>query len=366
MKYIGLACFHFGINFKTPFTYSCEQHIADIKSSLEKITSVSNIKVLSRPEFFGEAEINEEPTAFDDGGFFPPIQFLITQFSVYIPARVQEMILNETWAYETTKTENFNVCMVNEFYGPVTYIECVDPHGHCDPSYAVRVVRDYLEKEFEKFDSNIKFENIGPSPFHADIFLSENTSESDIVLDCSEKIRKGYNVIDFLYDKKRFDSEDDALSYFIKETATELSLFYNLKRKRIVLIRQWHEITDQIDEIKEKNCGLIEKLKINKSLRKHKLRNKLIGEIYQYKAENQINRLLIEESFRDTYENSDTSYFRKHIEHSLSELPDYPIDLLQEWLLHSDARVLKNLEISAILTSALLGGIVGSLITRLL
>lgn len=367
MKFIGIGCFHFGINFKSPFHFSSKEYIKNIKSSLEKINSVTEIEVISDPSFEATVELEEEPDSVNDGGFFPPLQFLKINFSIFIPARIQEMILNESWAFKRTKTENFKVYMVNDFYGPVTYVECLGPEEGCDPSYAVRVVRTFLSEEFKKIDAELKFEFLGPSPFHADLFLSENEASENIEpLECIEKIQRGYNILNFYYDPSILTTEDKALEYFIRETSGELALFYNLKRLRVVLIRQWTEIREKIERLTSSESKGINRLNIKKSIENHKLRNDLIGEIYQQKADNQLSNLSIKNSFTSEYENSGRTYLRKYIENSINEIPDFPIDLQQQWLIHSDARILKNLEISAILISALLGGLIGSIATRLL
>lgn len=69
---------------------------------------------------------------------------LAIAFTLFIPHRVQaEAFSDEPGAMRTT-TETFRITLNDSYYGPVTFVECVDPAEDCHPSDSVRLLREHL------------------------------------------------------------------------------------------------------------------------------------------------------------------------------------------------------------------------------
>ena len=223
----GIGCFNFGINRLPPFKLTGKQYIADLKSSLELIPNISNIKIDVDESFKSiDTEITKPIKSIKEGfGFFPPgMSFFSLQFNIYIPFRFQEGVRGEKLH---TNTENFKVYTNTAYHFIVTYIESLDSPDNCSPSDGVFVVREFLKKQFEKIKSNIRFECLGPSPFHADFFIKPGRDKDSGKYRkglYSEQIEKlGYNLFNFYYDPSYFSD----ITYLTQDVFKLLN-FYNL------------------------------------------------------------------------------------------------------------------------------------------
>ena len=181
----GIGCFNFGIKRLPPFKLTGKQYIADLKSSLELIPSISNIKIDVDESFESiDTEVTEPIQSIeDDFGFFPsPMSSFRLQFNIFIPFRIQKELHSRK---VRANTENFRVYTKTAYHFIVTYVELLDSLNDCTPSDGVIVVREFLKKQFKEIKSNIRFECLGPSPFHADFFIKPGRDKD------SEKYHKG-------------------------------------------------------------------------------------------------------------------------------------------------------------------------------
>ena len=100
-----------------------------------------------------------------------------------------------------TYTENFQVNIIHSYYMPVSIIECIDPNEDPDPATSVQIVREFIKKAFKTENSEyIRFEFLGPSPFHLHCHLEPNSNfeedeEEDWHFTTEERLKKGYNEI---------------------------------------------------------------------------------------------------------------------------------------------------------------------------
>ena len=365
MKAIGIGCFHFGIKFSGEHLFSTKEHIEEIRRVIGQIPAVGEISVTYNDKFEDSIKIKDAPAKLNDGTLFPVIMFLNIEFTLYIPSRVQSALVNESWAYKSTGTEKFKIHITDTFYGPVTFVESIDATQHHRPSYAIKVVRRFLESELQKINTSIEFDWMGPSPFHVNLFL-KNADEKiteDFIWAVEDK--RGYDSIFFRYNGEKFADEQEAFKHLIEALERELGLFYAVVREKNAQRRAWEKIQKQLQHLEQmKNAvsgirGLFHKYAILKKTQK------IIDDLYKFKADNELCRHRVEEWIEEFYAKQLAVYLRKYVERRAKGFPHYPMDSICDWLKHVEGRSLKHLEIGTVFVTAVFGVIAGSAITLL-
>lgn len=203
-KSLGIGCFHFGVKKLPPFTFTGSEYLTELGEVLSKITSLTNLKINADDDFKKYSTDITELTENleDDDWYFPYPMILNIEFDLYIPFRIQAEITEVDEKRLSTFTENFNVKIIQSYYLPVAIIETKNPSKKNDPSNAVRIVREFIRGELSKIKSEyIRFECLGPSPFHFDCFLQPEKPdevEDEWVFDLEEKAQKGYDSLTFI------------------------------------------------------------------------------------------------------------------------------------------------------------------------
>lgn len=366
----GIACFHFGIAKEPPFRYSDEQYIAELRKALE---SIPNIEQISITEIVKDQttpqDISEKiPDIHEADGFFPNWGFGKVEFSIHIPERIQRQIL----PFLDVCTERFKISINYSYHMPVTFVVPVNPTGECCPADAVIVIREFLELQFINIKSEyIRFEYLGPSPFHADCYLkpgecigSDGSSPGFISRDVTTEI--GYDELIINYDTKIFENRKDVEACFFKEIISELSFFYGISRIRAIKLRKWVQIEEMLEEIIPKNT----KKGIWRSFRESISYSGKIKKLFIAIAIFEKDLIFIKEEIRHDYEDiySDrwTSYFQKFIDSAMREEETYPTKELIQLLSYLEDKRAKNMELLTMFFSAIIGGGIGALITLLL
>ncbi len=365
MKAFGVGCFNFGIRYKSEFLFDTKSHVKNIELTLKKITAIRELTIYHDKDLEYSVRITEAPTELRNGGNFPVVDFLRITFSLYIPSRIQSDLIGEAAEYRLSGIERFKLTMLDSFYGPVAFVECVDVLSEaCSPSTAVKVVREFLEKEFSKIDSEITFEFIGPCPFHANFYILNKENERAInEIEFSEIEQKGYNKIVFKYNEDIFETENEALLYIYEELTNELALFYAITRENVMQMRSWSNIEKNIEQFNLMNQeqGLFKNLKNKYSA--SNLTKKLINSLYVFKAENERYHHRVDHWINEMYDTSSVVYLKKYIKSRSGRCLHYPVDSVCDWIKHEENRSMKYFELSVRFSTAIIGGIIGSVIT---
>lgn len=223
----GIACFHFGIAKEPPFRYTDEKYFAELQKALESIPNIEQISITDIWDQISPRDINEKIPDFLETGGFPNWDFGKIGFSIHIPDRIQRQIL----PFSEICTEQFEISINYNYHMPVTFIVPVNPIGECSPADAVIVVREFLEQQFINIKSDyIKFEYLGPSPFHAQCYIKPG---EDIGLDelspgfISKDVttEAGYDELIFYYNTGIFENGNDAEACILEEIIPELGFF---------------------------------------------------------------------------------------------------------------------------------------------
>ncbi len=369
MKQFGVGCLHFSISDKLKNNITVEDYANEIVESLEKLTTISNV-IMSFNSEDKDAEISiADTTKMRDGEpCFPLLYGFNLSFNIYIPKRVQASSINESEDDIDTGTEKFKVNFIHSWHGPLTYIECVDADNNTSPSSAVRVVREYLIKEFSSLDTYIYLDCIGPSPFHANFSLYDNDepleSEKAFILEHT-KLR-GYDQLSFKYHNPKIESEDEALEYLFDSLSDELSFYYFLQINRSSEIHDWSNIQELMHSLLEFEDDSIKKTIKDKLIKKPKLFKKAFKEVGLFKGEVMYSKSIMEQQFRDIYTSGKhTVYLKPILERVINEWQVYPIQETIDLLLYFDQKNSKSLELSIVFTAAVVGGGIGGAISVL-
>jgi hypothetical protein len=172
----GVGCFHFWPTAIPPFTLTIDEYADQLRETLESIPTISNIEI-DADSATPDVPVTEKLLTLSDGeDFLPHPAFLDISFDVYIPYRIQEEITDEITT-DRTLTENFRVHIRYDYEAPLVFVELLNPSKLPDPSQAVQVVREYLNRQVNCSLRKVRFDALGPSPFHADFYIRPHEGE---------------------------------------------------------------------------------------------------------------------------------------------------------------------------------------------
>ncbi|WP_155649182.1 hypothetical protein [Burkholderia cepacia] len=361
-KAFGVGCFNFGYKKPVPFEFRSSSYVQEVKRDLGLLTSISEIRISYDEGFDSVLSVTEEPSTLRDGECFPQIPFFELDFIVFIPARVQKEMFPGENLEKRIGVEKFRVSIRHGYHGPFSFVECLSPHDHCDPSSAVRLIREYISREFSKLSTPVTFEYIGPSPFHVDFFVSAEEGGIDGI-QMREVERRGYNEIVFIHDKSI--SSDEALEFVYSELGHELDLYYAIQRSKVQMIHMGHELLDEWRNLQEAATTLPSVFNARKRFRLHRDARNLVLNALSLQAEFDVRRRDVSEDVANTYRKDVPRYIEHHVRDKSEKLPAYPIESILQWARHIEEDSFKLAQIVAVVVSALGGGIIGSLATIL-
>lgn len=369
MKSFGVGCMHFSIADKLRGHISIQEYADEVVRVLELFTTITDVDI-----YFDEDAKNEKicveppnPQLQNGESCYPHIPRYNLEFKVYIPFRVQAALIGTKEKYVDTFTEKFKVYLKHDWYGPVSYIDCLGAKAESNPSTAVQVIREYLAKELNGLETFLKIDFVGPSPFHADFFLSADEDmkkEEGMLFHLDQMKKPGYDTLKFRYSTTDFDSEEIAFDVLMDELADELAFFYALNVREAKRIHNWFAIYENMHTILEfENKESKKKLK-DKLFLRSKLFRTVFRDIGLFKGEDIFNKSLNEQHYASIYKSKKhNTYLQAYVDDELSDSQVYPIQETSDLLKYFDQKSSKSLELIVVFIAAIMGGIVGSLIT---
>lgn len=104
----GIGCFHFGYRPQIPFEFRASNYTEALGAALKSLPSINKLSIEYDENFDGPFNMDSEPPSLITGeDYFPSVAFLTIRFSIYIPFRVQEEVLEPTGGAARIGTENF-------------------------------------------------------------------------------------------------------------------------------------------------------------------------------------------------------------------------------------------------------------------
>ena len=367
MKAFGVGCFHFSIKDDIGHDISVQDYIDEIIKTLKKLTTASEVSMSFDEDIKDEKLYTSIPNPRINNGehCYPAIPYLNFSYKIYIPSRIQAELSNVPEDHLDTGTENFKVTVRHEWHGPVSYVECVAAAKNTFPSTAVQVVREFLAKEIRKIDTFLEFDFLGPSPFHANFYLNETDEKIEGTSFAFNEIRTpGYNILQFNYNSKKFQDEDEALGELQETLADELSFFYELNKEAHFNLNKWMEIQETTSAILDYEEKKNKKNLIQRTIEKPKLFRKVFKDIGLFKGHLMLTKGQMDRNYTSVYKSGNTeTYLQAYVDQELSEHSQYPLNETSELIKYFDQKNSKTIELLTILSAGLLGGIVGSTIT---
>jgi hypothetical protein len=247
----GVGCFHFELEDARDDELINPKAYADrLRAHLAQYPNVEEVSI---EPFRASAELGFEAARDGDDGDIAwavgvrpwPVNWTFS-FRLNIPLRLQRELLRMPFGDDRSlEAERLDVALHYADNMPVAIIE-----GHEEylsrPSTAVLLVRQYLE-QYAPAGTGVRFRFMGPSPFHADFYVKFGGPEGTFEVNIEEL--QGYDDVDYVAGSD-FDAAE-VIGYAHESTAKELGVYYKLMQSRNRLMREWHELSQSIDELVE-------------------------------------------------------------------------------------------------------------------
>lgn len=371
MIVFGAACFNFGVNLDKTGKIDAEKYAALLEKSLYESDYIERnsvvIKYDNALDFSLEIDVPVELLGNGDGFPLPP--FFKLQFSIFIPRHVQENIGKET-GFNFNILKPILITIIDTFHGPITLVQ-IESDCISDGSEAVILTREYLKKHFE--NKLVYFECIGPSPLHANFSitpadghlqisgLDENGFSSTMIPS------RGYDHIQFLYSASQYESDREALNELVDSLDNELGFFYLIHKLRVKKMCKWEEIDYLYKALVEttNKYDWFSRIKLTFSpdgKRTDQLLHKLTSfEIMAFEFTTRV-----ENDYESIYIKGIPTYLQIIMDKEYrTKSENYPTKQIIYFLEFHEKRFLQVWQTSLLAVSALVGALIGSVITAL-
>lgn len=364
MDSFGVGCLHFS-TVNNSNNIEGEEYIENLENALETVPNINDIQVSVGDRFIKESFNIEENNGTLDGkgSIFPPTSTkLIINYTVYIPRRIQEDL---TYNDKHLDSEKFIVQMrYDPYFFPVTYVEPLSENNIYNPSTGVEIVRKFMDDKFPV--SSICFDSLGPSPFHADFFLSvESSPNGECQIDGIEyeySKKGGYDIYSILADKNHFSNLEEAKNKLYYEMKDEFGAFYFMSQGNLRRHKKWRKVSQSSNELRslhgeEGFRGFVNRIvKTNR-----KLRNCFIL-LLDYEAMDISLRQSAERAYQNLLDER-TPIIDSFLREKKERQWEFPTSQVKEILNLFEGRRRKRIEGVIVIISAILGGVVGSIMT---
>ena len=363
LRAFGIGCFQFGYDKPLPYRFDTTEYIRDVKQALGSLSSVGDVKVDFSEQFAYSGDVEGSPCSIRDGNFFPRLELLSLDFTVYIPARVTRDIFPHEDMDERVGTERFRVFLKHGFHTPIAVIECLNPNEKCTPSSAVRLMREYLKREFKKINGPVTFQSLGPSPFHADFYVREghdNVEEGEVYIE--ETGGRGY---------AHFECRcgvaippEQWVSEVFDQIRWEIDTFYEFKCRYVKLLRAGQDLVEAWTTAQALVDKKVPWWNLLRRRQLHRAARDLAIQGYTLQARVDVDEKEMQHLLSKSY----TKDEHRNLERFLNDcnMPSYPISSIVKWAERVEDGSFKQAEIQAVIVSALAGGMIGSVLTKLL
>lgn len=367
-KSLGIGCFHFGVKKTHPFEFKGYDYLIELNRTLSKISSLTNLKIETDEDFkkfvlsINVATENLE----NDEGYFPDSLILDVEFDLYIPYRIQAEIIEKEEKYLSTFTENFKVKIIQSYHLPVAIIETINPTEKNDPSDAVKIVKEFIRRELTDNKSDyIRFECLGPSPFHCDFFIEPKIPEKDEdwLFSPEEELKKGYDKLVIYYNSNVIEDANEAFEYLSSSIQDEFGFFYKCIQTRNAKMQNWQTIQENLNVLLEIQNAKGPKGVLQRFFERPRLIGKLFTDIATFEGSDIFKSGIQQNEYKETFSIKDEIFFKSLIDKELEEKLDYPIKQTTDLVHFFESRRVKSLELITALFAAILGGAIGALLT---
>lgn len=382
----GLGCFYFNIAKFPSKDFTVADYISAIRNILEKSTSIDNF-VSTASDSTLESIIKEDEKCYSKHGdrIYLYSTGLVICFDVYIPLRIQKDLWIELFNSPLPRinnTERFKVKIHYSSGYPIAFVEFTSSMSpKFFPSDSVIIIRKFIDKLFKDAKQNLlRFKVLGPSPFssgfvvHQEDFVFSESKNPNVVtienwLEETEIRRTKRSYID-LYEFKITAAQENSVlrikDLIYSNIMEEADLFYGIREYNDQMIGTWHAIEQYLQELLELTASSNFFLQIKSFPKTYLVIQNLAMRLTELESE----QILAEPSFKRDYrrlvEKKPRLLLEWHLKNSLEDLPQFPVHQLRELINLLESRRINFSEGFVVIISAILGGVVGAVITLFL
>jgi len=251
MLAIGIGCILFRYS-DDSLSDSEDFSIVAFKRSI--IDSLELLEQISNLDYYGADDVNVGFRSFEpdeDGNVFPIACGFRISFDLHIPVKAQIGYGHELY------TEHFHIDIIYGYDRPVMYcsFEFEGPLQKADPAMSVSIVRKFLA---DRISGDLVCDSIGPSPFHAQIYLEKSAEGIFQIIDKSLRL-SGY--ADIQISVPDLDIGIDLLILHLNET---LSRYYYLETQKNILSESRRDIINESrDLLNSESPSFFERLRLH-------------------------------------------------------------------------------------------------------
>ncbi|MGI8473213.1 hypothetical protein [Pectobacterium brasiliense] len=357
----GVGSYSFYLNDKA------KDKVITVGDFIDELRSVlENIQTLDGLDIYFDNSLERESLTYhsiDDGSrkTNPLMPSFDVSFELSISKRLQESIIKNRVGYyiEEHLPDSFRIHIKYVYHSSVTFIELINSEKKHKPSDAIMMIREYLKSEFNKTNTYISFECIGPSPFHANFYLS--AGEIDTPVDVIKNHVLGYDEIEIKYNSNEFSSDVEAFHYVMFGMSHELDYFYMLVDNNNYHRFQWDCLQTNLDEL---NDLFKNKKGLLGYFDKKTLISNLLLSIWAFNGGKVEKDRSMKYYYVELY-NGSYSYLKEYIDKEISKSSEFPIKDTRELVQFYEAKNSKLFEMTITFLTGIVGGVVGSLVTLL-
>lgn len=367
----AFGCFHFGLRKTPPADFTVQQFLQEVEKTLKAVPNIDNVLVSCDPDLYDEllSSPDKAPNLTDGDRPFPSLPDERISFDLLIPFGVQEL-LQGRYSVPMTFTERFRVEIHYMYRNPVAVFILVSPESEPMPSEAVIIIRRLLEREFQRQqESMIDFQFMGPSPLHADLYLSAKPEDHQSVpwtFGLHVEHTRSYDQYAFFYNTDRFSSTQEALDALLIDLYEELDVYYlatQFEREDLYAWEELQMLSQALVELYQKRGA---KGYLARAFGTSHLLDKAFISLAEFEASTLLKDNMLREDYRSTYSSDTTPYLQKFVDERIEESFRYPSEQISKLLQLFETRRLNAVELRVVLVSAISGGIFGALVTALL
>ncbi len=355
---IGIGCFWFGTvedGSNDEVGFDPEIRLKNIKEALESIDNISDVDVGRNIPYSSYSWV-------DGGELIPLLVKSAISFNIFMPDRLKDKYL--MGLASPVEQDYFQVLILYDRGLPVTYItydirvQKAKLREHF-PSSAVVFIRMYLAEKLADH-KRVSFNIIGPSPFHADFFVTDTDKGEDAEIEDLTKLGDGYRTILC----KIGTDNADALGKFVDRYGKTISSYYLSVRYRNASLDFGEKILKGMSELSN--------LMIPGRSSRKKLgfwrQGERIDELLNTIIRDKINRIQFSEHlYREREEGfiNENDVFFRFFEREAKDTFELPLEDIKQLLSILEERRQRSRSNRAVLLSGVLGGVLGAFLVAI-
>jgi hypothetical protein len=344
----GIGCLYFAVG------AGCESPWKDaVKESLASIPRVSDVEIDLGIVLAQEATAGE--------GYYPTRGML--RFRLHVPL-VEQKELHGLLQHITGTAEHFIVMVYFRYFEPVMFVLPEASTSWKDTFLSVIIVREYLQREFDRRKLPADIRVIGPTPLHANSCVQAGVIDGDF-----ELVRVPSMADDrftFLYSAERFSSSAMAAVTLFDSISHELSLYYSLVSSRDDRGQEGNEISVLIQKLiniyQAKGFKARMRRVSTSSMKIRQAALMIVNAEYAAQADDQFARRQLDE----LYSMGIVPYFKDFIEGEVASGNTGRISAAKEMVSLLDQARERQIEVMSLFLSAVAGGLAGALASLLI